>query len=138
VSPAEGLRAIATALGLLGGSTGWKGLVSGLQGAPNVVAFLDTGGRGGEVKVAIDYPSVQVIAQGGTGEGGYGDAYTKARALYDALMAVDTPHVAWPYLVSCVAINQPLWLGKDDAGRPQFVVNFQLITTPEVEGNRTY
>lgn len=138
MSPAEGLKAIAVDLALLEGITGWRGFVGGTQDLDKNVGFLDTGGVGGEVKVAIDYPTVQAIVLGKKGDGGYHEAYTKARQLYDALLGIDTPVASWPNLVSCIALNQPVWLGRSDVGRPIFSLNFRLIVTPEDIGNRPY
>lgn len=139
-SPAEGLKAIATTAGLIGGITGWTGNVGGLSTSTTAkeVSFLDSGGRAGEVKVAIDYPTVQVLVRGSKAAGGYSEAYQKAQAVYDALVGITTPNGIWARLVSCVPRGFINWLGRDDQDRPQFSLNFQLITTPESQGNRTY
>lgn len=137
-SPAEGLRAIMVAEGVIEGATGWKGTVGGLTSADAQITFIDHGGRGGEVKVAIDYPSVQLIIRGSKAQGGYTAAFAKAKAAFDTLMGIDTPNATWAGLVSCVATSQPQWLGRDDQDRPMFSLNFKLITSPESDGNRTY
>jgi hypothetical protein len=135
-TPAEGLKAICAATPTL--FTGWTATVGGTIEANNAVSFLDTGGRGGEVKVAIDYPSVQVIVVGSSTGGGYTAAFNLAKAIYNRLQGIDTPNATWANLVSCVAVSEPIWLGRDDASRPRFSVNFRLIVTPENQGNRNY
>lgn len=137
-TPAEGINQIIVDAGLVGGASGWTSVVGGNMGQPKEVTLLDSGGRGGEVKVAIDYPSVQAIVVGSSAAGGYQAAFNKARSIYDLLLGIDTPHAAWDKLVSCIATNQPAWLGRDDGSRPRFSVNFNLIVTPEDIGNRTY
>lgn len=138
MTPAQGIEAILIAEGVLGGVTGWTSTVGGLVDTGKNVTLIDSGGRGGEVKVAIDYPSVQAIVQGSKTAGGYVEAYAKAMEVYTALQGIPTPHADWPKLTSCVALNMPVWMGRDDRDRPRFSLNFRLITTPENEGNRTY
>lgn len=137
-SPAEGLKDILVDAGVVAGATGWTWKVGGLGSGENEIAIIDSGGRGGEVKVAIDYPSVQILVKGAKEAGGYTAAFTKAREVYDALQGIDNPNGVWDELVSCVAVNQPAWLGRDDADRPQFSLNFRLITEPSNQGNRPY
>lgn len=137
-SPAEGIKAILAAESVVDGGSGWTGLVGGLSENAKCVALIDLPGRGGEVKVAIDYPSVQALVRGEAGAGGYSDAYAKAQEVYDTLQGIDTPNVTWTGLVSAVAISLPAWLGRDDSNRPRFSVTFRLITLPDNEGNRTY
>ena len=138
MTPAEGIIEILLAGGVLGGTTGWVDRVGDAGNAGNIAAFYDSGGRGGEVKVAIDYPTVQVITIGASAGGGYSAAFNKAKEIYNFLQGIETPNAAWPNLVSCVMMNEPLWLGKDESDRPRFSVNMRLIVTPENEGNRTY
>lgn len=137
-SPAEGLGLILEDLGVLGGTTGWTKSIGLLQDIARSVALLDSGGRGGEVKVAIDYPSVQVLVLGDAAPGGYSAAYSKAKEVFDSLVGIDTPNGIWSNLVSCVALGFINSLGLDEKQRPRMSVNFRLITTPENYGNRTY
>lgn len=137
-SPAEGLADILEADGVIGGASGWLRKIGGLGQAEKEVALLDSGGREGEVKVAIDYPSVQVLVKGSKTDGGYVACYDKSREIYNALTGRDTPDADYPELVSCIAVNPPAWLGRDDKDRPMFSINFRLITEPSTVGNRTY
>ena len=134
-SAAEGLKAILEGEGVFAGN--WYPRIGGLGTADWCVSLIDSGGRGGEVKVAIDYPSVQVLVRGSSSTGAYSATVAKAQEIYDTLMGIDTPRADWANLTSCVAISNPVWLGKDDKDRPQFSLNFRLIVTPENVGNRT-
>src|SRR5690349_13147824 len=127
MSPAEGLEAILAAAGIIGGATGWEGRLGGLGTDGKQIAFIDSGGRPGEVKVAIDYPTVQLLVRGSKAAGGYSEAHAKAKAAYEALIGIPTPNGTWSELVSCTARGYINWLGRDDQDRPQFSLNFQLI-----------
>ena len=138
-TPAEGLKAICAAVtGLFGGSTGWVATVGGFSTTGKEISFLDSGGRSSEVKVAIDYPNVQVMIRGTKAAGGYSEAYQKAKEVHAALVGIETPNASWTYLTSCVARGDIIWLGRDDEARPRFSLNLQLITQPENIGHRTY
>ena len=136
-SPAAGIYDILEAAGLFGGATGWEGRVGGLtdNGAPQV-AVIDSGGRAGEVKIQIEYPSVQILVRGSPEQGGYAAAYSKAEKIHAALQGIGQNPVQFARLTSCVAIGFINWLGRDASDRPQFSLNFQLITVPETQGNR--
>jgi hypothetical protein len=136
-SPAAGFHAIMTAANIIGGASGWKGIIGETSPGTNCVGLIDLPGRGGEVKVAIDYPSVQILVVGSKGSGSYSSAFNKAKEIWDHFQGIPTPNAAWDKLVSAVAISQPGWLGRDESNRPRFSATFRLITTPENEVNRT-
>lgn len=138
MSPAEGIAAILEGRAIIGGSTGFAPRIGGFFGEGAQVACLDSGGRGGEVKVAIDYPSVQVLVKGPQGQGGYTAGYAKAQQIYDTLQGISQNPAEFPRLVSCVARGYINALGKDENGHPRFSINWQLIVTPAAEGNRSY
>lgn len=138
MSPAEGIRDILVACDVLGGATGWAWEIGAIRDTAKSVAIIDSGGREGEVKVAIDYPSVQLIIQGEKLTGGYSVAWDKASEIYKLLHGIDTPNQTWSELTSCVAMGYITSLGRDDSDRPRFSLNFRLITTPEDVGDRTY
>ena len=119
-SPGIGLSNILEAEGVIRGSSGWTASFGGSTDGINEVGIIDSGGAGGEVKVAIDYPSVQMIVQGSSGNGGYIATVNKAREIYNTLMGIDTPNADYDELVSCVALNFPAWLGRGDQGQPRF------------------
>lgn len=128
--------AILLAEGLYGGATGWSGKVGGLSGEDPCIAAIDSGGRAGEVKIQIEYPTVQILVRGAAGQGGYDAGFAKAEKVHAALQGIDQNPAEFPRLTSCVAIGWINWLGRDDNDRPQWSLNFQLITVPETQGNR--
>ncbi len=138
MSPEEGLEAICEAKGIVSGASGWKPEIGALRDTPKSMAFILSGGRGGEAKVAIDYPTVQILVLGAHASGGYAQARDKAQDIYNALHGVDTPDAAYPNLSSCLAMGNPVWLGADDKDRPRFALNFRLIVVPDNEGDRNY
>lgn len=131
-SPAMGLLSILKAVGGL--TTGWTFAVGRLVPEPDKqIVLRHTGGRMGEVCVAIDYPSVQILCRGAPK--GYDEAYQKLKAVREALVAIPSS-VAYPELTSCVTIGDIVDLGYDDANRPQFAQNFQLIVSYATSGYR--
>ena len=135
MSPAEGISAILEGDNLIGGATGWASAVAGLHDKGQMVACLDSGGRAGEVKVSIDYPTVQVLVRPTVS--GYSTGYAKARAIYDHLLAIENA-TEYPELVSCTAIGFINPLGRDANNHPIFSLNWQLIIEPTNLGNRDY
>lgn len=137
MSPAEGISAILEGDNLIGGATGWSSAVAKLSGSGAQVAVIDSGGRGGEVKVAIDYPSVQILVRGKATAGGYTEGWEKARAIYAHLQAIED-QTEYPELVSCVAIGYINPLAMDENNHPIFSLNWGLIIEPSQIGNRDY
>jgi hypothetical protein len=135
-SPAEGIKDVLVSGALIGGASGWGARVGELSDKAPVVAVFDSGGRPGEVRIKIEYPSVQVIVRGEAGQGGYSAAYDKAEKIHAYLQGIDQNPAAFARLTSCVAIGFINWLGRDESDRPQFSLNFQLITEPITAGNR--
>lgn len=138
MTPADKLASIIEAAGLAGGVSPFKLTVGGFNGAGQEVTFLDSGGRAPEVKVAIDYPTVQVIVRGSKAGSGYTAAYTKAEDIFKLLQGLNRNPIQYPELASCVAIGFINWLGRDENSMPRFSLNWQLIVSPAAVGNRTY
>ena len=137
-SPAEGIKAIIEAApSFVGGATGWAPKIGGMSGEVPCVAFIDSGGRSGEVLIQIEYPTVQILVRGSPGQGGYTASYDKAEKIHAYLQGIPQNPPEMPRLTSCVAIGFVNWLGRDESDRPQWSVNFQLITEPVTAGNRT-
>ena len=136
-SPAEGLKAVVEAASLIGGVSGWAGKIGGLSGDLPCAAFIDSGGRAGEVLIPIEYPTVQILVRGSAGQGGYTASYDKAEGIHAFLQGIPQNPPQFLRLTSCVAIGFVNWLGRDESDRPQWSLNFQLITEPVTAGNRT-
>lgn len=140
MSPADGIRAILEDLGICGGTSGWGSRTGALHSSMDqCVAVLDSGGRGSEVKIAIDYPTVQVLVRASKNAGGYTAGYDKTRECFVALQAIDQNPAQFVTLTSCVVRGGIIPLGRDDSDRPVFSLNFNLIVTiPGTEGYRDY
>ncbi len=134
-SPAVGILAILEAIP--GFSTGWILATDQLSDKPDKqVIVKDTGGRGAEHSVAIDYPTVQIIVRGGSGSGGYTEAYDKVIACRDALVCIPSATTEYPELTSCTQRGNPVPINRDDAGRPRWSLNLNLIVSYDVSGYR--
>jgi hypothetical protein len=100
------------------------------------IMVKSAGGRTPEVKIAINYPSTQVMVRGTRGGAGYPDSEVKAQEVFVALQAIDTPNDDYPDLDSCTAISEPAFIGHDAQERPVWSCNFNLITSKDSEGYR--
>jgi Bacteriophage minor capsid protein len=140
MSPADGIRAILEAAGICGGATTWDSRTGALHTSQDrCVAVLDSGGRGSEVKIAIDYPTVQILVRADKNAGGYVAGYDKARECFIALQAINQNPAQFVNLTSCVVRGGITPVGRDDNDRPVFSLNFNLIVTiPGTEGYRDY
>ena len=143
MSPAEGIKQIiedaalsevlaASALLMV------SELIDGTTVVNSCLAFLDQPGSPPETAVAVDYPSVQVLARGERGTGAYPTTWNMIKAVTDHLHRIQTPDNSgsYPELVSCLASSGIVFLGYDDIHRPLFSTNFRLITNPTNPGNR--
>ena len=136
-SPADHFLDIIEASGLTGAGTIWSGYVGGFGEQDVAVCCFDLPGRKPEVAMAIDYPGLQVIVRGSRDGSSYGICYDQAVKLFNLLQTIPQHPSAYPDLVSCTARTSPAHLGKDENSRHMFSLNFDLITTPAVSGNRT-
>jgi hypothetical protein len=94
----------------------------------------DTGGRAPEVKIAIDYPTVQVLVR--SGKAGYAVAADKADEIKLVLHAINSAPAQMPELTSCLLMGEKTFVGYDVNKRPVWSVNFNLILSKDPEGNR--
>lgn len=133
-SPSKGLLDILKAV--TGLTTDWDFHVGRLTPDPDrQVVLRHSGGPAGEVKVAIDYPGVQILARGARGE--YEAAYQILVSVKEALVA--HPGAAeYPEMTSITARGDIVDVGYDDKDRPQFSLNLQLIVTYDTSGYRDY
>lgn len=91
-------------------------------------------GRTPEVRIAIDYPSVQILVRGT--ERGYVTAREKIEEVFLALQGIPSGPAEYPELTSAVAVGGRTFAGYDEKGRPQWTVNFNLIESKDPEGHR--
>lgn len=136
MNAAQGLLAVAEGLGLVGGTTNWKGFYDHFAGDDRTLAFMQEPGKQPEAAVAINYPSVQILGRGTAN--GYSELSQKMEALFNGLHSIPQS-IAQPHyqeLVSCIARGYIQNLGKDDNNRPMMSLNFNLITAPINLGHR--
>lgn len=98
------------------------------------ILVRDTGGLRPEVKIAIDYPSVQVMVR--SGKMGYLAAAEKADQVKLVLHAIDSAPAAFPELTSCILAAEKTFVGYDSDERPVWSVNFNCILSKNPEGYR--
>lgn len=141
MSPAEGLHTLVEGA-VLGALTDFAlrigRLTDGAGSSHREIVFIDHPGSPPETIVGVDYPSVQVIVRGAKSLVGYQESYLAIKAVTNFLHLLDTttPPISYPELVSCLASTGIAPLGNDAQDRPQFSVNFRLITQPADPGNR--
>jgi hypothetical protein len=133
-TPAKGIKDILDNAGV--DTTGWALTVGRLLDKDRQIAVLDSGGLNPEVKMSIDYPSIQINVLGSKGPDGYPEAYAKAKAIRDAIQAIPSAPAQFPELTSCVQRGGINFLGYNENDRPRFTTNFQLITEPAPAGYR--
>jgi hypothetical protein len=94
----------------------------------------DTGGPRPEVRVAIDYPSVQVLVR--SGKSGYIAAAGKADEVKLALHAIPSAPAQFPELTSCLLAGEKTFAGYDTDERPIWSINLNCIVSKDPEGYR--
>lgn len=94
----------------------------------------DTGGKPPEVKIAINYPAIQVLVR--SDAAGYEATKTKIHDVFVALHAIDASTTSFPELTSCLASSEPTFVGYDANKRPVWSANFNCITSTAPEGYR--
>lgn len=139
-SPAWNMMQLIRALGgLVEGSTQWAIKVNEMPSAPDqIVMIRDTGGPPSEVKVAIDYPTIQILVRGKDGGENYAIAYDKAKEIWNAIVAIPSRPAAYEKLTSVTPRGHIVPIGTSDNNRPTLSMNFQLITWDEATPNRDF
>lgn len=134
-SPAWKCMKLCEGAGIL--ADGWAVFVGDLPATPDkAIMFRDSGGSRGEVNVAIDYPSVQVLVRGPSGGDSYGQAYDKARDVQRILVGIPDGGTTFPELDSITAIGHVTPVGKSERDRHVMSANFRLIVSYESDGHR--
>jgi hypothetical protein len=98
------------------------------------IMVREFGGRSSEVRIAIDYPSVQILVRGT--ERGYVTSRAKIEDIFLALQGIPSAPAEYPELTSAVAVGGRTFAGYDEKGRPQWTVNFNLIESKNPQGYR--
>ena len=92
------------------------------------IAVYATGGPGGDGKLPYDNPTIQVIVRGNQDPRAPG---ALAQTIYDLLHGFrnSTFMTSGAWIVGCRGIQSaPVHIGRDENGRHEYSLNFQLIT----------
>lgn len=139
-SPAEHLKdlLVEAGVGLFAGSatsTGWRIWVAFLPDAPDTsIVLYDTGGRASNPAWLIDFPTVQVLVRGK--QGGYQDAWARAKMVKNALLGIPSRNVSDGRLVAINMLSDITFIGNDKVSRPELTINFALIIEPAMGTHR--
>ena len=99
-------------------------------------AFLinAAGGRPPYPRLALNFPSVQVMVRGKAS--GYTDARAQIDKACNALLGFGNVVLNSDTYRSCNMMGDVIYLGQDDNGRPMMSANFWFIVEPSDLGNR--
>ena len=120
---------------LVDGATGWTSVVRRVFGDGNLVVITEDGGRPSQISAAsgigasaLKDPAVQIRVRGGTAWDG-NTAFAKAQAIFDALHGLLATTVGVTlYLRVAAQTSEPVFIGFDEANRPQFTMSFRMMT----------
>lgn len=133
VIPAQGVYNVLVAASI----TDWALAIGRMTDGPDKqLVALDTGGKAGEVAVAIDYPTVQLLIRGGVGADQYGPTFRKLKEARAALVAIPARPIQFPELAGITAIGDVVFLKYDEKERPLFSCNLQLTLWYDTSGYR--
>jgi len=97
--------------------------------SPDAVIVVNmTGGMPPHPRLALNFPSVQVIVRGK--RSGYTAASAKIQAAVNALLGMATTVISGDTYRACNQLSDITWLGQDDSTRPIFSANFRFIVEP--------
>jgi SH3-like domain-containing protein len=126
-SPAHDTALFLSALpefGSFAGSQPWAVYVDREPLEPSdVVTVYNTGGLPDAIINDVEEPSIQVRVRSADGNG----AWQKAMAAVSALQSALSVPVEGGQVVQWVALGGPLQIGRDDADRALFTVNFRMM-----------
>lgn len=126
---------VAAGVGVFAATTGWSIQIGRIIDEPDTqIVIFATGGKPSEPKLAIDYPSVQVLVRGSAN--GYEAARQKIIDVKNALLGLPSQTVNGDRWDSVLAIGDIKGMGYDQKQRPSFVMNFSLIIEPATTGYR--
>jgi hypothetical protein len=103
-------------------------------GDDQCILVADRGGRSPEVRIAIDYPSIQILVR--SSKQGYVAARAKSDEVFLALQGIPSEPASYPELTSCVAAGGITFVGYDENERPIWSQNFNLIVSKAPQGHR--
>lgn len=106
------------------GTVGVNLFVGHLPSTPDTaMALTSYGGPAGDGGKGYDNPTVQLRSRAMSNQA----AYDQAMAIYAALVSLSNTQLGLRRLVNCQGIqSEPVSLGRDEAGREEYTLNFQL------------
>lgn len=116
------------------GTSGWAIEIGAMPDTPNkLIGVYDTGGVDPNPKWLLDFPTLNIIVRGEIN--GYLDTYREAKAVKDILLGVDSQDLNGDRWVSVLMNGDMGFIGRDEAERPTFSMNFSLIIEPQSVAN---
>lgn len=133
--PCEGVKQILTA-GITGTALTFNLNIGGWPSAPDKAILINqSGGRPPYPRLAINFPSVQVMVRGKAS--GYVEARDEMRKVCNILLGLGNITVTGGDIFrSCNQIGDVFNMGQDDNSRPMFSSNWWFIVIPSDLGNR--
>lgn len=96
---------------------------------PDAVVVVNmTGGLPPHPRLALNYPSVQLMVRGK--RGGYLAASAKIQEAVNALLGLSTATISGDTYRACNQLSDIAFLGQDDSTRPILSANFRFIVEP--------
>lgn len=111
-------------------SGGWRVGVGQFTDKPDTQVICSDGpGMDSNPKWLLDFVTVQVMVRG-LRQGGYDDAFRKAREAYDRLVGIDPVVVNSDRWDGIINIGLPHYIGQDPNGCPLIAANYRIIIEP--------
>jgi len=131
--PSEHMKDTLVAQGFsFGGTLDWTVYIGKQPPSPDrCIVLYDSAGLAPSPRWLLDYPSVQVRVRGGQND--YQAAGRKVVELRDRLVGKESynaPNSSGDRIVQILGVGNFSFLGRDDAQRPEFVLNLSLIIEP--------
>lgn len=98
------------------------------------ILLLDAGGPSPNPVFARDFVDLQIVVTGAAND--YTAAYTKAKAIKDYLLGIDTQTVGTTLYHSFLMRSDITFVGYDTNNKPKFVLNFRITIDNNDIGNR--
>lgn len=107
----------------------WCTHISKVPTTPHrVIGLFDTGGVNPNPAILLDFKTVQVQVRGGPNDNEL--TFSKAQAIKDRLLGIDSQTVLGDRLCSLTMIGDITFMGRNDQDQPLYSINFRLIIEP--------
>lgn len=126
--PSVGAKSIIAAHAAI---SGWQIEIGVMPTEPDeIIVITDTVGLSPNPKWLLDYPTLQIMVRGKTS--GYLDTFNEAKAVKDLLLGLTSTDINGDRWDSITGNGDLGFIGRDEAMRPLFTMNFALIIEPQV------